>query len=171
MTARYDLLIAPADGGHILPDAAARGFLRQLALRQLALPADEAVAREWVEIYFKPGEAAHLIFTEGGGAATGDGPPFLEAVFRFGSRRETPPFGESIPTGVAFELRGALHSDVPGTFRQLVAESWQMRVGVFSRPHASLPPHREVPEAERRPPAEQKESPTRGAVGVRIEEF
>ncbi len=166
--ARYDLLLVPEDGGHVLPDAAARLLLRQLALLQLAIPYDEAVAREWVEIYMKPGVAAHLVFSEG--SAPDAVEVFREAVFRFSNRREPLPFGEGPPVAVAVELRGALHTEVLGTFRQRVADAWQMRVAVYSRPHTELPPHRVVAEDEKRPVAEKKE-PSRGAVGVRVEEF
>lgn len=165
---RYDLLLVPTDGGHVLPDAAARLLLRQLALLQLAVPNDEAVAVDWVEIYFQPGVSSHLIFGEG--TAPDAEPPFLDAVFRFSNQREAPPFGEAPPSAVAFELRGALHTDVLGAFRQRVADAWQMRVSVYSRPHEGLPPHRVVPEDQKRPVAEKKQ-PTRGAVGVRVEEF
>lgn len=166
--ARYDLLLVPDDGGHVLPDAAARILLRQLALLQLAIPYDEAVAQEWVEIYMKPGVAAHAIFAEG--SAPDASEPFLEAVFRFSNRRETPPFGEGPPVAVAVELRGALHTEVLGTFRQRVADAWQMRIALHVRPHTELPPHRIVSEDEKRAVTEKKVS-SRGAVGVRIEEF
>lgn len=164
---RYDLLLAPADGGHILPDAAARSILRQLATLRLAIPADEAVARDWVEVYLTPGESGHALFVEGTAPAEA---PFLEAVFRFSERREPLPFGDFPPAAVSLEVRGALFPDVLGTFRQRLADAWQMRVELTRRPHEGLPPHRVVPEDERRPPAEKRVS-TKGAVGVKIEEF
>ena len=167
--ARFDLLNAPTDGGHVLPDAAARSLLRQLATTQLAIPDAEAVAKTWVEIYLKPGEASHLIFTEGTAAPGGEA-PFLEGVFRFTERKAPPPYGDGPDIAVALELRGALHSDVLGTFKQRLADAWQMRVSLHVRPHEGLPRHRDVPEDERRPP-EEKKAPLKGAVGVRIEEF
>ena len=168
---RHDLLLVPTDGGHVLPDAAARSLLRQLATLQLAVPTDEAVAARWVEIYLQPGPAAHLVFVEG--PAPDDEAAFLEGVFRFADERTPLPFGDGPPVAVSLELRGAAFPDVLGTFRQRVAEALGMRLALHRRPHESLPPHREVPEAERRvvPEKAPKAASTRGAVGVRIEEF
>jgi hypothetical protein len=168
---RHDLLLVPTDGGHVLPDAAARSLLRQLATLQLAIPTDEAVAVQWVEIYLQPGPAAHLIFVEG--AAPDGEPAFLEGVFRFSTERTALPFGEGPAAAVSLELRGAAFPEVQGTFRQRVAEALGMRLALHRRPHEALPPHREVPEAERRvvPEKAPTAASTRGAVGVRIEEF
>jgi hypothetical protein len=168
---RHDLLLVPTDGGHVLPDAAARSLLRQLATLQLAVPVDEAIAATWVEVYLQPGPAAHLVFVEG--PAPEGAPPFLEGVFRFSEMRTPPPFGDGAPCAVSLELRGAAFPDVLGTFRQRIAEVLGMRLSLYRRPHASLPPHREVPESERRVVPDKAPSPasTRGAVGVRVEEF
>jgi len=168
---RFDLLFVPTDGGHVLPDAAARSLLRQLATLQLAVPFDEAVAATWVEVYMQPGPAAHLLFVEG--PAPEIGPPFLEAVFRFSEARTEPPFGDGPPSAVFLELRGAAYPDVLGTFRQRLAEVLGMRLALHRRPHEGVPPHRVVPESEKRVLPEKGASPgsTRGAVGVRIEEF
>jgi hypothetical protein len=168
---RFDLLFVPTDGGHVLPDAAARSLLRQLATLQLAVPFDEAVAATWVEVYLQPGPAAHLLFVEG--PAPDVGPPFLEGVFRFSETRTEPPFGDAPPCAVSLELRGAAFPDVLGTFRQRIAEVLGMRVALHRRSHEALPPHRVVPDSEKRVVPEKAPSPgsTRGAVGVRIEEF
>ncbi len=166
-TPLYDLLICPADAGHALPDGAVRAVLRQLATLQLAMPHDESVAKEWVEVYLAPGPMAHTIFVEG---VAPPGVVFAEGVFRFGTRREAPPFGDTTPIATWLALWGTPYTDVPGTFRQRLVDGWQMRLAVHCRPHVAVPPHREVPAEEQRVKEERTQKP-RGAVGVRIEEF
>lgn len=171
MPERYDLLMVGEGTPFILADAAARAFLRNLMTTQLAVPAAEAVAKTWAEVYLQPGVAAHTIFAKGSAPAE---TPFLELALHFGEAREPLPFGDD---GVAsqgayfwLEIRGAAWPDVLPTFRRRFEAELATRPRLLSRPHVGLPAHREVPEAERRPGAAPRTA-RGGQVGTRIEEF
>jgi hypothetical protein len=167
MTDRYDLILVGEGASFALAEAAVRGFLRNLASTQLAVPVDEAVAQRWAEVYLAPGPLAHSLFVKG---AAPPEPAFLEAALRFGDAPEALPFG-NVSAHFWLELRGAMLPEVvPGFARRFELELGT-RPRVLSRPHAGLPPHRVVPEGERRagPPARVTHGP--GKVGTTVEEF
>ncbi len=167
MTDRYDLVLVGAGPSFALADGAARAFLRNLATAQLAVPADEAVAVRWAEVYLQPGALAHAAFIKG---AAPPSPAFLEGVLHFGDVPESLPFG-SLSAHFWLELRGALYADpAPSLLRRFETELGA-HPRVLVRPHAGLPPHREVPEGERRPGAASKGAARVGPVGTWTEEF
>jgi hypothetical protein len=166
MTDRHDLVLVGAGASFALADAAARGFLRNLATAQLAQPVDEAVAARWAEIYLAPGALAHAAFVKG---AAPPEPVFLEAVLHFGDAPEALPFG-NVSAHFWLELRGALYAEpAPGFLRRFETELGA-HPRILARPHAGLPPHRVVPEGERRPGAAPRTA-SGGRVGTWTEEF
>lgn len=58
----------------------------------LARVNDEAIAKEWTEVYAKPGPTAHEMFVRG--AFASDLEPYVELVVRAGSATRAP-FGAS----------------------------------------------------------------------------
>jgi hypothetical protein len=166
-TARYDLLLVGEGAGFVLADAAARAFLRNLATTMLAIPADEAVAKRWAEVYLRPGPAAHTLFVKGQAPAE---PAFLEAVLHFGEDAERLPFGEDATSYFWLEIRGSLYPEVASAFRRRFEGELNARPRLLSRPHAGLPAHREVAEEDRRPEAAKKFA-RGGAVGTQVEEY
>ncbi len=167
MSARHDVLIAPADGGYSLPDGLVRTWLLQLHRRGIVEPDGEALARTWVEIYLKPGNYAHSPFVEG---TAPEGPAFKEAVFHFAEAPEPLPGHPESSAHFWLLLRGAAFEDVLGDFKQRFGELLHCRARALTCEHEGVPPRREVPPDEVRPAAPRRTAPG-GAVGTRVEEF
>jgi hypothetical protein len=166
----YDVILAPADRSRQIPPQMARAIVNYLAASGIASPTDEAVAETWVEVYCKPGPYAHLAFVKGG--YTDEAPVFLEAVLRFGTRAFDVPHD---PTGrsafLGLEFLGSRYPEPTGEIRIKLAELFSLHLDSFSREHAGLPAHREVPEDElpKAKPTRKGRSP--GGVGVGVEEL
>ena len=146
---RYDVLITSEKAGYRAPKVAIGTLVRMLALHGFADPVDEAVAENWVEIYFKPSVSSHEIFYK----YDYNGPEvFLEAVMRFEDKK--PFFAEygntKRPLYWALEFRGCVYQSPLGPFRKMLLEGLNIRVAVDVRPHKEpMPPHRIVPEEEK----------------------
>jgi len=164
---RFDLVLVSEDGGYALADAMTNALLREYASRRVIYPNDEALGRDWVEIYAQPGVHAHEAFIKG---TEPDEPVFLEFVFRFGDVKSQLPFGGT-DAWFFIEFRGALYPDVRADVLARLNEILNTRLRCVHRPHEGLPPHRE---SERAPAADTRRRRTGGAskrIGTTVEEF
>lgn len=166
---KYDILVLSEKPGFMLADGGARALLRFFGGKRWISDADEAVAREWAELYLKPGPSAHEIFLTG--VADSGEPVFDELVVRFGTRAVVPPFGSSDPTHFYMELRGARFKEPRGVFRKAMLDLLRLRVGTVWRPAEPPPPHAVVPEGEEPEEPKKRDGRPGGAVGTRVEEF
>ena len=167
MTKRYDILLVSEDGGYCLAEAMVHALLRECASRRFIEPTEEALGKEWVEIYGKPAVHAHEAFIKG---TEPDEATFLEFVFRFGNERSELPFGGK-DAWFFFEFRGALFPEIRADFLKRLNEILKTRLRTESREHGSLPPHRE---SERDPAGDTRRRRTGGVsrqVGSVVEEF
>jgi len=166
----FDVILVPADRSRQIPPQMARAIVNYLAASGIATPTDEAVAETWVEVYCRPGAAAHDAFVKGG--LTGDAPAYLEAVLRFGTRPFEVPHD---PTGrqafVGLEFRGCRWAEPGGEFRIRLADLFGLRLESFARVHEALPSHREVPEDEVPKAKEPRKGRAPGGVGIGVEEL
>ncbi len=168
---RFDILILPRDRRLRITDHAARAVLNYIGATKLIEGGDESPADTWVELYLKPGSSAHEIFTKGGSK---DEPPiFLEMLFRFGTEAvEFEYDGVTLSANLALEIRGSLYPTPLGRFIRRLEELLHMKPQVFHRPHAGLPPHREVPEGRERKVKERlKKKVGGGLAGTVTEEW
>ncbi|MBM4395941.1 MAG: hypothetical protein FJ087_09645 [Deltaproteobacteria bacterium] len=165
---RLDVLLVATDRRHRLWPPMAVSLIRYLDADGIATPVAESVADEWVEVYLAPRPTAHSAFVKG--AWTGDGPAFVEAVVRFGSRPEPLPYGGEGTATTWIEFRGSVLGEPSAEFRKKIADLFRLRTEVFSRPHEPPPPHREVPEDELPKEPEKRKGPSSGAVGTRVED-
>jgi hypothetical protein len=168
MADRYDILLVSEDGGYPLAAAMPKEILRDLSARRIIKPTDEALGKDWVEIYATPGVHAHEFFIKGTAPAE---PVFLEFVLRFGDIRSALPFGGD-DAWFFIELRGALYEDVRADFFARLGEVMTTRFRAVRRPHESLPPHREserdaIQDNRRR----RLSMMATGQIGTSVEEF
>ncbi|MFT7578719.1 MAG: hypothetical protein ACI9MR_000377 [Myxococcota bacterium] len=146
---RHDILIVPVTRTFNLVQQGMKSVINHLATAGIMTPTDEAVAKEWVEVYGKAGPTAHVGFTKG--AFPGTTAPFLECLVHTSQTYDPVPYGSSEDDAVRFyiEFRGCLWPDVAGKFRNQMARVLATRIEVFTRPFSgTLPEHREVPEDE-----------------------
>lgn len=166
----YDVILAPADRSRRIPPQMARAIVNYLAASGIATPTDEAVAETWVEVYCKPGPYAHLAFLKGG--YTDEAPVFFEAVLRFGTRAfDVPHDPTGRPAFLGLEFIGSRFPEPTGEIRIKLAELFSLRFDAFTREHAGLAAHREVPEDELPKAKEPRKRRNPGGVGVGVEEL
>ena len=165
---RYDVMITAQNAGYRAPRVAIGNMVQMLAFRGIASPVDEAIAENWIEIYFEPGVSSHEIFLPK--QYDGPHPVFYEALLRF----ETDPFHAEYgktetPLYWCLEFRGCLFKEPLGPFRKLLSDTLNLRPEVHTRPHTKLPPHREVSEDEM-PIEKLKTARGPGLAGTDVEE-
>jgi len=165
---RYDLLLAPADAGFALSEAALRAFVREVAIRRWATPVAEAVAREWVVLDLEPGPDAHRLFDEGEAPAEA---AFERAMLHVSNAPTDRPFGLGPPTRFALTLYGARAEHLHGATLQRLRDALNLRLEVTARPAGDRPALPEVPPDQVRPPAATRTPPLSGPIGTRVEEF
>ncbi|MGM0575881.1 MAG: hypothetical protein ACQEXJ_09155 [Myxococcota bacterium] len=168
---RHDVLIVPANRQMKVADAAAGHLIRLLAASKQAVPTDEAVAKEWAEVYFEPGPSSHEAFTKG--TYEGPEPVFREAVIRWGKRPASLDYGANTEKVYFYiEFRGCVFETLAGTFKAKLEDLLYLKPHVFTRPFDSVPPHAEVPEGEEAEDTRLKPSDRGpGLAGTRVEEF
>ena len=166
MTELHDILLTGPTGGHDLTDTQLHSLLRWLAARGWVIPTAEAVARDWTEVYCKPGASAHEIFIEG---EAPDAPAFAEFIVRTGPKKPLPYGVGDVQCYV--EFRGCMYASVPGKFREKLGELLLFRPRQERRIHTELPPHLEVPEEEKKVKKKASPSTSTAPVGTRVEEF
>ncbi|MDX9722891.1 MAG: hypothetical protein RBU37_19230 [Myxococcota bacterium] len=168
-TPRYDVMILSERAGYRAPGNALRTMVNMLAFRGFAQPYEEAVAKDWLEIYMKPGPAAHEVFHKY--AYDGEQPVFHEAVLRADERGFLPEYGPTeITQFFMIEYRACVYTDPLGPFRKLLLDSLHLRVAVYQRPHLALPPHATVAEDER-PEEKKKRERSAGLAGTEVDEW
>ena len=166
---RYDVVITSERAGYKPPKAALGAMVQQLAFRGFANPVDEAIAENWVEVYFEPGPAAHEIFIEK--EYNSAEPAFKEIVVKVYDKPFVCDFSETPkrPLYWAIEIRGSRFKAPIGSFRKLFLEAFNLRIAVCSCDAQPMPPHRIVPEDER-PVEKKRRERGAGLAGVNIEE-
>jgi len=169
---RFDVLIVSQARDFNLVEQGMKALINFLATNNVVRPAEEAIAKEWVEIYGTPGPTAHEAFTRGGYA--GDYEVFKEAAVRGGLRYTPMPFGGAPDEEVRFYVAfyGALWNDLSPNFKNRLSRLLVTRFDIFTRPHEAVPPHAEVGADEE--PEEKKfakKDRTSPRVGTAVEEF
>ena len=168
--ARFDLAFVSTSRSRAIADRAGADFIRNLAALRIIRPVEESVARDWVEVYCEPGEAAHDPFVQG--ARPTELAIFHEAVIRFGMQPTALGYGADTESVRFFlEFRGCLYQDVLGGFREHIARLLLLEPELVSRPAQENVGHREVPATERPVGTSGSGSSKAGQVGVRIEEL
>ena len=166
--ARFDVIVVPEDRLARFPREMAVALLRFLHATGVGVPVEEAVARDWLEVYMRPGATPHEPFARD---ATGlPDPVFVEAVVRAGTDSVSLAYGDGLKACFWLEFRGCPRNELTGGFCGRLLPMFQMRVETFSRPHAGIPPRPEVPEDQR--PVETKRasrgSPSIQGVGIQV---
>ncbi len=169
MTQRYDVLVVPEDLNRKIAPAGAAAWLRSFAVSRAALPYEEAIAEEWVEVYCKPGPSAHEPFMKGGYES--DVAVFDEVAVRFGTKGVPMPYGVKDQTIYFFvEFRGCLFKEPMGKFKNRFKDVLLARPAVYWREAEPAPPHREVGEDEQ-PVERKKKEVASGVAGTTTEEW
>lgn len=166
---RYDVLVLPANAGFRAANNAIRSMVMTLNFRGFAKPVDEAITKDWVEIYCEPGPAAHEVFYER--AYTGPDPVFHECMVYAGSEPIELDYGPQRPVYFCLEFRGCVFQEPKGPFRKLLKDSLHFRATVFVREHTELPPHRSADDEKPVDPKKAKKERGPGGVGSDIEEW
>lgn len=169
---RFDVLIVSQTRDFNLVQQGVKSLINFLATANIMRPADEAVAKEWVEVYGPPGPTAHEAFTRG--AYGGDYAVFHEATVRGGQKYVPMPFGGAKGEEVRFYIAfyGVLWNELSPSFKNRLTRLLVTRLDLFTRPHESVPAHAEVGKDEL--PDDQKfarKDRTSPRVGTAVEEF
>jgi len=167
----YDILLVPEKTETRVADQFGGAVIQNLAARRIIRPSEEALHKEWVEVYCDPGPSAHLAFLER--SWDYDEPPYKEAVVRWGEVPVDVVEGGSIKAYFYVEFRGARFKDVGARFKRIFKDVTYARPRSLVKPHTGLPPHKEVPEDMKRAEAKRRKrtgNPT-GMAGTHVEEF
>ena len=173
-TPRYDLLIVSSNRSYTVVEQGLRAVVNYLQVANVIRMQDEAVAKEWTELYAKFGPTAHEAFVKG--AYTGTKDPFLEFVVHANKNPIPLPYGgepgETSAIRFYLEFRGCLFQDLAPRFKNRLREVLHSRYDIYARPYTGLPPHAVVPSGEE---AEKPELAHKDAgsprVGTAVEEF
>lgn len=167
---RYDVMIVPSSPGFKAATNLIRTMVSTLAFRGFATPVDEAVAKDWVEIYMEPGPAAHEVFHKTG--YSGPQPVFHEAIFRAGDQPAELEYGpKAVPVYVYLEFRGCVFKEPLGPFRKLLLNALHLRAVVHFREHTALPPHKNINDGDEPVDVEKKKERGPGTVGSDVQEW
>jgi hypothetical protein len=168
---RYDVLITAASRYALAPGAV-RTLIQRIAFTGVASPNAEAIARTWAEVYMQPATLAKSAFVIGGDFQTTE-PIFLDAAMCWFDTPQAITYGD-VTKNLNFylEFRGCLFQAPHGEFRKEISGILNTRLEVLSRPHVSLPPHREVAPDEVPDEVKPKRSDrSAGLVGIATHEF
>jgi hypothetical protein len=169
---RYDILLVSQNRQHTVIEQGLKSLINYLQATNIIRVNDEAVAKEWVEVYAKQGPTAHDMFVRG--VYDSDLPTFFEVAVRGGTRACFIPFGGEENEGCFFwmEVRGCLFQEINGKYKTKLNQVMSTRFDYFVREHVALPPHLTVPPDEL--PEEKKYARRDSAsprVGTAVEEF
>ncbi|MFO0751089.1 MAG: hypothetical protein U1F43_36255 [Myxococcota bacterium] len=171
---RYDILLVSQNRTYNVVEQGLKSLLNYMQAATLSRVSDEAIAKEWTEVYAKPGPTAHEMFVRGAFGAELE--PYLEMAVRAGKRPTRVPFGatEGVDDVCHFyiEIRGALFSDLGPKVKNRLKDLLQTRFDFYVRDHVKPPPHAIVPPDE--VPEDVKYAKRDGAsprVGTAVEEF
>lgn len=147
---RYDILLVSQNRTYNVVEQGLKSLLNYLSAANIVRVNDEAIAKEWTEVYAKPGATAHEGFTRGTFAS--DEAPFVEMVVRAGKRPTKVPFGVEAGQGDVchfyVEFRGALFNDLAPKLKNRLKDLLMTRFDMFVRDHEPPPPHAVVPPDE-----------------------
>lgn len=167
-TPLFDVTITSDRPGSRISDGMAGAYIRNIATRRLAVPTDEAIHKDWTEVYFEPHVAGHDPFVKG----AYNGRPWLEMVFRWGKTKEPVEGLDDDGHYVFIEFRGCVWDTVLGPERKRVRDFLHFHPVISARPHKGLPPHKTVDEEDRPEEVQRlKRSAEAGAVGTRVEDL
>lgn len=174
-TPRYDILIVSSNRSYTVVEQGLRAVVNYLQVANVIRMQSEAVAKEWTELYAKPGPTAHEAFVKGSYVGTKDA--FLECVIHANKNPIPMPYGgepgETSAIRFYLEFRGCLFQDFAPRFKNRLREQvLHTRFDMYTRPHTALPPHAVVPtgqEAEK--PELARKDTASPRVGTATEEF
>lgn len=169
---RYDILLVSQNRAYTVVEQGLKSLINYLQATNIIRVNDEAVAKEWVEVYAKPGPTAHDMFVRG--VFDSDVVTFKEVAIRGGTRPTLIPFGgeKGETCYLWIEIRGCLFQEVNGKYKTKLNQVMATRFDYFVREHEALPPHLTVPADEL--PEEKKYARRDSAsprVGTAVEEF
>lgn len=169
---RYDILLVSQNRAYTVIEQGLKSLINYLQATNIIRVNDEAVAKEWVEVYSKPGPTAHDMFIRG--TYESDVATFHEVAIRGGTRQCLMPFGgnEGETCYLWIEIRGCLFPEVAGKYKTKLNGLMVTRFDYFVRDHVASPPHLIVPPDEL---PEDKKYARRDLgsprVGTAVEEF
>ncbi len=168
---RFDIFIVHKNPRQRFADGSISALLRNFAITRLALPEDEAIAKDWAEIYCAPTNSSHEIFVEGKKRTEEDA--FVQLTVHAANKLEPLPFDNGeIQAAFWIAIYGA-YTDTPhGTFLHRLRDVMLVDAQIHVQPHAGVPEHRVVPAGEE-PEAKKKLGPRKGPgmVGTHVEEL
>jgi len=169
---RYDILLVSQNRAFTVVEQGLKSLINYLQATNIIRVSDEAIAKEWVEVYSKVGPTAHDMFVRG--TYESDDATFLEVAIRGGVRPCVMPFGglEGETCYFWVEIRGSLFPEINGKYKSKLNSVMTTRFDYFVRDHAALPPHLLVPADE--VPEDKKYARRDSAsprVGTAVEEF
>lgn len=173
-TPRHDMLIVSSNRSYTIVEQGLRAVVNYLQVANVIRMQDEKIAKEWTELYAKPGPTAHEAFVRG--AYTGSKEPYLECVIHANKKAIPLPYGgepgENGATRFYIEFRGCLFEDLAPRFKNRLREVLHTRFDIYTRPHTALPPHAVVPTGDEaaKPELAHRDSGS-PRVGTAVEEF
>lgn len=169
---RYDILLVSQNRAYTVVEQGLKSLINYLQATNIIRVNDEAVAKEWVEVYSKAGPTAHDMFVRG--VYDSDLLTFKEIAIRGGTRLCAIPFGGEENEGCYFwmEVRGCLFQEINGKYKTKLNQVMTTRFDYFVRDHEALPAHLTVPPDEV-PEAKKyaRRDPSSPRVGTAVEEF
>jgi hypothetical protein len=169
---RYDVLLVSQNRAFNVVEQGLKSLVNFLQATNVVRIADEAIAKEWTELYCNPGPTPHDLFMRG--PYQGTDAPFLELAIRSGTRPCLVPYGPEQAETCYFwiEVRGSLFPEIAGKFKTKLKDLLATRFDFYQRDHVPAPPHATVPPDE--VPDEKPRARKDGAtprVGTAVEEF
>jgi len=169
-SSRYDITVYVQNPHTVLGEGIAVALLKSLATGRIVLPFAEAIHKDWVEVYCKPGPSAHDPFVKH--TYEGEHPVFHEAVFRWGTvPADAEEAGGRSPIYFYLQFRGVLFEEPLGPFRKRFLDIMKSRPMITTRPHVALPEHKEVDPEDAPKDKKLKRGPGAGTAGTRVEEW
>lgn len=167
---RYDITVFVNNPSTVVGEGIAVSLLKNLAAGRMVTPVDEAVHKDWVEVYCEPGPSAHDPFVRH--AYDGEFPVFREAIIRWGTTPVDPEeVGGRGPIYFYFEFRGCLFKEPMGPFRKRFMDVTKMRPQFHVEDHASLRVRKTVDPEDAPKNKRLKKGPGAGMAGTSVEEW
>jgi len=169
---RLDLLVLSQNSAFNMVDHGLRALMNFMHTGHIGRATNEALAKDWQEIYLVPGATAHEAFVRHAWDMSIN--PFVEIVVHNSLKMQPIPFGGEPGQAARFwiEFRGCLFEEFDGRFKNRLHNSLNTRTEIITRPFTSLPHHLEVPHGEELEVAKRHgKDRTSPRVGTAVEEF
>ena len=167
---RHDLFVILPNPATVIGEGIAASLLRYLAASRVITPTNEALPKDWTEVYCEPGASAHEPFSKG--TYEGPTPVFKECWFRWGTTPTTLVINDqSIQTYFYLAFRGCAFSEPLGPFRKRFREIMQGTARLLQAPHEAIPEHQEVAPEDAPKDKRLKPSNRGGQAGTTVEEW